>query len=202
MSDKINRIFCVGRNYYSHIKEMNNKIPSKPLIFLKQKNSISFSRDIFYPDVSKEFSYEAELVLKLGEIKKTPLESINEFALGLDLTLRDVQRKCIEKGHPWEKSKAFDKSAPIGKFYSMNSLDYLNDLEFVFKINNDIRQIGIFSNMIFSLERIISEISLYWKLEEGDLIFTGTPEGVGTLNRGDILELSSNKTGAFVWNVV
>jgi 2-keto-4-pentenoate hydratase/2-oxohepta-3-ene-1,7-dioic acid hydratase in catechol pathway len=78
----------------------------------------------------------------------------------------------------------------------------LIDLEFVFKINNDIRQIGIFSNMIFSLERIISEISLYWKLEEGDLIFTGTPEGVGTLNRGDILELSSNKTGAFVWNVV
>jgi 2-keto-4-pentenoate hydratase/2-oxohepta-3-ene-1,7-dioic acid hydratase in catechol pathway len=202
MNDKISRIFCVGRNYYSHIKEMNNEIPSKPLIFLKQKNSISFSHDIVYPDVSKEFNYEAELVLKFGEIKKTPLESINEFTLGLDLTLRDVQRECIEKGHPWEKSKAFDKSAPIGKFYSMKSPDYLNDLEFVFKINNDIRQIGIFSKMIFSLERIISEISLYWKPEEGDLIFTGTPEGVGTLNRGDILELSSNKTDSFVWNVV
>lgn len=202
MINKYNRIFCVGRNYYSHIKEMNNDIPKKPIIFLKQKNSISLSNKIYYPKNTKEFSYESELVLKMGNIKENLVKSIESFSLGLDLTLRDVQRECIEKGLPWEKSKAFDNSAPIGEFYNINSTGDLKDLVFILKINNDTKQIGKTENMIFSFEEILSDISIYWKLEKDDLIFTGTPEGIGTLKRGDMLELSSNKTDKITWYVI
>jgi len=202
MPYKYNRIFCVGRNYFSHIKEMNNKIPKKPIIFLKQRNSISFSNEIYYPKNTKEFSYESELVLKMGEIKENLINSIDSFSLGLDLTLRDIQRESIERGLPWEKSKAFDESAPLGEFYSINSINDLKDLVFTLKINNEIKQIGKTENMIFSFEKILSEISIYWKLEKDDLIFTGTPEGIGNLNKGDILELSSNKTNKITWRVI
>lgn len=202
MEYKYNRIFCVGRNYFSHIKEMNNEIPTKPIIFLKQRNSISFSNKIYYPKSTKEFSYESELVLKMGEIKENLANSIDSFSLGLDLTLRDVQRESIENGLPWEKSKAFDKSAPLGEFYSINSINDLKNLVFSLKINNEIKQIGKTENMIFSFEEILSEISIYWKLEKDDLIFTGTPEGIGNLNKGDILELSSNKTNKITWRVI
>ena len=197
-----NRIFCVGRNYFSHIKEMNNEIPKKPIIFLKQKNSISLSNKIYYPDNTKEFSYESELVLKMGDIKDKLINSVESFTLGLDLTLRDIQRDSIERGLPWEKSKAFDCSAPLGNFYNIKTSKDLNGLTFTLKINNVIKQIGKVENMIFSFEEILSEISIYWKLEKGDLIFTGTPEGIGTLKKGDILDLFSNKTKKITWQVI
>lgn len=202
-----NRIFCVGRNYVNHTKELNNQIPQTPVIFMKPGTClVSSERTTIERTVKAEIHYEAELVLLIGKkgyFKESDNidDTISGFTLGLDLTLRQVQRQLTEKGLPWEKSKSFDHSSPIGKIIPINSCDEIRKLEFACYVNNEKRQHGQVSNMIFSFEAILKEISRYWKLIPGDLIYTGTPEGVGVLKSGDIIRIQSEQTGPFEWKM-
>jgi 2-keto-4-pentenoate hydratase/2-oxohepta-3-ene-1,7-dioic acid hydratase in catechol pathway len=197
----------VGRNYINHAKELNNQIPKSPVIFMKPATClVSSETKTIQRIVNEEIHYETELVLVVGrEGYYTESDNIDNtimgYSLGLDLTLRQVQRQLTEKGLPWEKSKSFDHSSPIGKIIPINSCDEIRKLEFACYVNNEKRQHGQVSNMIFSFEAILKEISRYWKLIPGDLIYTGTPEGVGVLKSGDIIRIQSEQTGPFEWKM-
>ena len=156
--------------------------------------------------VQAQIHYETELVLLIGKegyFKETDNidNIISGFTLGLDLTLRQVQHELKKKGLPWEKAKSFDQSSPIGNIIPINSCDEIRNFEFDCYVNNEKRQHGQVSNMIFSFEKILKEISRYWKLIPGDLIYTGTPEGVGVLNPGDTIRIQSKQTGPFEWKM-
>lgn len=195
------KIICIGRNYIEHAKELNNPVPESPVFFLKPDTSlVKNNNPVYYPEFTNELHYEAEIVLKISKKGKYISELFahkyyNSITLGIDFTARDLQRKCKEKSLPWEISKAFDNSAPIGMFIDVNNIKSPEAINFTLKINDCTVQKGNTTNMIFSPAKIISYISQFITLKEGDLIFTGTPAGVGTVNIGDRLTGSiENKT--------
>ncbi|MFC1476474.1 fumarylacetoacetate hydrolase family protein [Fibrobacterota bacterium] len=204
----VERIFCVGRNYAEHAKELGSAVPEKPVIFMKPASCIvEPGESIHYPRNGKNLHYEAELVLQIGKTGIATSENeaalfINAFTLGLDLTLRDVQNELKDKGLPWEMSKCFEQSAPLGDFVSHDKSINLNDLTFECKVNGDIKQQGDTKEMIFNVERLLVEISKVWVFKPGDIVFTGTPQGVGPLQIRDTIEVSSELTGSFSWSII
>ncbi len=188
------KIICVGRNYAAHAAELNNPIESDPVIFMKPDTALMQARQpFFYPSFSEDIHYETELVVKINKVGKNIAEKFahryyDEVSLGIDFTARDLQTKLKNKGLPWELAKAFDGSAPVGDFISKSGLAPINDLHFSLLINGEIRQKGHTALMLFSVDKIISFVSSYFTLKKGDLIFTGTPEGVGPIQKEDLLE--------------
>lgn len=188
------KIIAIGRNYAEHAKELNNPIPTSPVIFLKPDTAILKDNKPFYlPDFSDDVHFELEVVLKICKEGKHIAEKFagnyyDEIGLGIDFTARDIQTKHKEKGLPWELAKAFDNAAPISQFISKSEFNDIYNMGFELKINGQSRQNGNTKNIIFSFEKLISFVSKYITLKKGDLIFTGTPEGVGKINRGDKLE--------------
>lgn len=187
------KIICIGRNYVAHVKELGNEIPKEPVLFMKPDSAIFRQRDAFYiPDWTNEVHYEAEIVIKINRLGKNIEEKFapkyySQFTLGIDFTARDVQKKLKAQGLPWEKSKAFDQSAVLGEYLNVN--DYsLDNLNFELKINGRVVQSGNTKSMIYTIPQIINHCSEFFTLKIGDLIFTGTPEGVGKVNAGDELE--------------
>lgn len=187
------KIICIGRNYVDHAKELGNAIPKEPLFFLKPDSAILPKRNPFYiPNFSNEIHYEVELIIKICKLgknidKKFASTYFNEIGLGIDFTARDIQENCKEKGHPWEKAKAFDQSAVISsKFYNKNELDEQN-INFSLTKNGEIVQQGNSSQMLFDFDSIIAHVSKFMTLKIGDLIFTGTPAGVGKVAIDDVL---------------
>jgi len=187
------KIICIGRNYRDHINELNNKITKEPLFFLKPDTSIQpKGHPFFIPDFSNNIHYEVELVIKISKNGKNIDEQFShkyyeEIGLGIDFTARDIQQECKELGHPWEKAKGFDGSAQIShKFINKNELD-LNNINFKLEKNQKIVQNGNSKDMIYSFDYIISYVSKFYTLRAGDLIYTGTPAGVGKVEIGDKL---------------
>ena len=193
------KIICIGKNYVNHAKEMGSEIPKEPLFFLKPDSAILPKKHPFFiPDFSKEIHYELELLIKIKKLgkhigKKFASSYYSEIGLGIDFTARDLQNECKINGHPWEKAKAFDHSAVIGSaFYSINNL---NEIHFELKKNGNLVQQGNANDMVFNFDDIINHVSKFMTLKIGDIIFTGTPEGVGPVKIGDYLEgfLNGNK---------
>jgi len=188
------KIIAIGRNYAAHAAELNNAIPTKPIIFLKPDTAVLKDNKPFYiPDFSNDVHYELEVVLKICKEGKHIAEKFasnyyEEIGLGIDFTARDIQAEHKEKGLPWELAKAFDNSAVISNFLPKNDYKNMYDLRFELKKNGESKQNGHTANLLFSFEKIISFVSAYITLKKGDLIFTGTPEGVGKVNTGDRLE--------------
>lgn len=188
------KIIAIGRNYSAHAKELNNEVPTKPIIFLKPDTAILKDNKPFYlPDFSSDIHYELEVVLKICKEGKHIAEKFatnyyNEIGLGIDFTARDIQAEHKAKGLPWELAKAFDHSAVISNFLPKTDFANLNDLHFELQINKETRQKGHTANLLFSFNYIIAFVSQYITLKKGDLIFTGTPEGVGQVKQGDQLE--------------
>ncbi len=187
------KIIAIGRNYAAHAKELNNAIPENPVIFLKPDTAVLKDNKPFYiPDFSANIHYELEIVLKICKEGKHIAEKFapnyyDEIGLGIDFTARDIQNNLKEKGLPWELAKAFDHSAAISNFLPKTSFKNLNNLQFELQLNNKSRQNGNTKDLLFSFEKIIAFVSQYITLKKGDLIFTGTPEGVGQVNAGDKL---------------
>lgn len=188
------KIIAIGRNYAEHAKELNNPVPTTPVIFLKPDTAVLKDNKPFYhPDFSDDVHYELEVVLKVCKEGKHISEKFasnyyDEIGLGIDFTARDIQSKHKEKGLPWELAKAFDNSAPISIFLPKTDFENLYDLNFELQLNGETKQKGNTKDLLFSFEKIISFVSRYITLKKGDLIFTGTPEGVGKVSRGDKLE--------------
>lgn len=182
-------------NYLQHIKELNLKEPQQPIFFFKPESSlVSKNTPFYYPDFSKKVHYECELVVKINRLGKSISEKYaknyySEIALGLDMTCRDIQEKEIKDSLPWSLSKAFDYSAPIGEFINLNQLGAgVQNLNFKLLKNKSVVQQANTSDMLFSVDKIISYLSQFMTLKIGDLIFTGTPSGIGELTIGDHLE--------------
>lgn len=199
------KIICIGRNYAEHAKEMKAELPKEPVFFLKPDTALLKEEDFYLPDFTSDLHHEIELVLKVCKAGKHIEEQFankyyDEIGLGIDFTARDIQAKCKEKGLPWEKAKAFDNSAPIGKFVKKELL-LKGDIQFDLKVNGQVRQSGTSADMIFSFDKIISYVSKYISLRVGDLIFTGTPEGVGQVLSGDKLEGSINGENFLTLNI-
>ena len=190
------KIICIGRNYAEHAKEMKAETPTEPVFFMKPETALLKDEVFYFPEHTKDLHHEIELVVKICKAGKHIEEEFahkyyEEIGLGIDFTARDVQAKCKEKGLPWEKAKAFDNSAPIGKFIHRSKLN-LNDINFEIKVNGQTKQKGNSSQMIFSIDKIISYVSKFVSLKVGDLIYTGTPEGVGPVHIGDKIEGALN----------
>lgn len=188
------KIICIGRNYAEHAKELNNAIPTEPVFFMKPDTALlKDGEPFYYPEFTKDLHHEIEIVIKINKVGKHIAEQFahkyyEEIGLGIDFTARDLQAKAKEKGLPWEKAKAFDGSAPIGKFINKSQLGNLGDIDFELKINGQSRQRGNTKDLLFSFDQIISYVSQFVTLKVGDLIYTGTPEGVGAVNIGDKLQ--------------
>ncbi len=187
------KIIAIGRNYAEHAKELGNLIPDKTVFFMKPetallKNNLPF----YYPNFSKEIHYETEIVIQICKIGKNISEEFahryyDKIGIGFDFTARDLQRECKEKGLPWEPAKAFDGSAAISKMIDIKEIKDINRLEFSLKLNDKIVQTGNTKDMIFSFDKIIAYVSQFISLKIGDLIYTGTPAGVGEVKIGDKL---------------
>lgn len=188
------KILCIGRNYRDHIKELNSPMPQAPVFFLKPDTSLLIrNRPFYYPGFSKEIHYEAELVLKISRTGKNIQPEFaggyyEEIGIGIDFTARDLQENCKQKGLPWTVAKGFDQAAPIGKFLPKHQFPDLNNIRFHLDLNGKTVQQGSSGEMMFPFDRIISHISGFITLRSGDLIFTGTPSGVGPVKTGDLLE--------------
>jgi len=189
----VGKIVCVGRNYTEHAKELGNVVPEKPIVFLKPNSSLIFSGDkIVYPSFSNDMHHEVELVLLINEtIKDGNLSeaenAIAGYGVGLDMTLRDVQNKLKEQGHPWTIAKGFDTSAVVSDFISKKDYALTLEEQISLSVNNEIKQNDKLNKMIFSPAEIVEYLSSLMTLDKGDLIFTGTPKGVGKVNKGDKL---------------
>jgi len=188
------KIICIGRNYADHAKELNNAIPSEPVVFIKPDTALLKEGKPFYvPDFTNDVHHELELVVKINKVGKYIDEQFahkyyDEIGLGIDFTARDIQKACKEKGLPWEKAKAFDNSAPIGSFISKTNLGDLNAIDLELKKNGEQVQAGNTSQMLFTIDQLIAYVSQYFTLRVGDLLFTGTPAGVGPVKPGDHLQ--------------
>ena len=189
------KIICIGRNYLAHVKELDNDLPTEPLFFMKPETALLLEGEPFpYPDFSKEIHYETELVLRICKTgkridEKWASDYYDAISVGIDFTARDLQRECKAKGHPWEKAKAFDGSAPVGKFKKISELKNSEDIAFGMKLNGKWVQQGHSRDMIFNFDRLVSHVSRFVTLEAGDYLFTGTPQGVGEVHVGDTMEL-------------
>lgn len=200
------RIFCIGRNYAAHAAELGNEIPSEPVVFIKPLTClVEEGQDVIFPCHGEDLHHEAELVIEIGRdcrnVKEEEVPNlISRIGIGLDLTLRDVQSKLKEKGLPWEKAKAFDCSSPLGKMVEYKGED-LSDLHIACRVNEEERQNGSTSLMLFSIGNIVSYLSSIWQLGKGDLVYTGTPKGVGPLEKGDTIEVFSRDIGSSSWTI-
>ena len=187
------KIICIGRNYADHAKEMNSPVPIEPIFFMKPDTAIHRETNYYLPDFTKDLQYEIEIVVKINKVGKNIAPEFasnyySEIGIGIDFTARDIQKLCKEQGLPWEKAKAFDNSAVISNtFLDKSKLD-LNNINFSLSINDKVVQSGNTSQMIFDFNHLIAHISKYITLKVGDLIYTGTPEGVGPIKIGDKLE--------------
>jgi 2-keto-4-pentenoate hydratase/2-oxohepta-3-ene-1,7-dioic acid hydratase in catechol pathway len=195
----VQNIYCIGRNYAEHAAELNNPLPDEPVIFLKSIASLRSLDEAGKIAFSEEtFHHEAELVLYVGKTiedeKDCNWSAVSHLALGLDLTRRDVQNEMKQKGLPWTRAKSFLGSAVVSAFINKDALDYKANIEFELKINGDLRQSGQTNMMLFNIEAMLSALVKLHPLEKGDLIFTGTPKGVGPVRRGDKIELSFKGT--------
>jgi acylpyruvate hydrolase len=188
------KIICIGRNYADHAKELHNEVPSDPVIFMKSKNALLIpDKPLYYPEFTDDLHYECELVVKINKNGKYIQEKFarkyyNEVSVGLDFTARDLQQKQKEKGLPWEIAKAFDASAAVGRFVTLPEDKKIQDLHFQLRLNDRVVQEGHTAQMIFGVNRIVEYVSQFFTLNIGDLIFTGTPAGVGPVNVYDRLE--------------
>lgn len=187
------KIICIGLNYRKHAIEMGSCLPVEPLVFLKPDSSIlKNNKPFFLPDFSENIQYEVEVVIKISKLGKGISATFapryyNEVTVGIDITARDLQSRQKTAGKPWEISKGFDGSAPIGSFIPVTSVKNMRDLDFRLEINDKIVQQSNTSDMIFGFNEIIEYVSKFFTLKTGDLIFTGTPSGVGRLKRNDNL---------------
>jgi len=201
------KIICIGRNYAEHVKELNNNRPDSPVIFLKPDTSIILKNQPFcIPDFSSEINYEVEIILKICKLgkhieNKYAHKYFNQIGLGIDFTARDTQNELKSNGLPWEKAKAFDGSALVGSWFDKTKFQDLRNLNFSLNKNGKSVQIGNTSQMMWNFDELISEISKYFTLKIGDIIFTGTPSGVGKVNKGDNLEGFIEGKSSFVINV-
>jgi len=188
------KLICIGRNYTKHIEELNSEKPSDPVIFLKPDSAILAKNHPFViPDFSENIHYEVEVIVKINRVgkhidKKFSHKYYDEIGLGIDFTARDLQNKLKDKGLPWEKCKAFDGSALIGKWLPKSKFKDVNNIPFSLFKNDEIVQNGNTSNMLWKIDEIIEYVSKYFTLKIGDIIFTGTPEGVGKVFANDRLK--------------
>lgn len=188
------KIICIGRNYVKHIEELQNERPDEPVVFLKPDSSILLKQHPFViPEFSDDVHHEVEVLVKINKVgkyidTKFAHNYYDEIGLGIDFTARDLQAKLKEKGLPWEKSKAFDGSAVIGEFYPKNEFSSLESINFELVNNGNVVQKGNSSHMIWKIDELISHVSQFFTLKKGDIIFTGTPEGVSAVKPNDILE--------------
>ena len=185
------KIICIGRNYSEHVKELGNETPEKPVIFMKPDSAILKGNDFYIPEFSNEIHYELEVVLKISQggkflQKENAEKHFDEIGLGIDFTARDLQSQLKSKGLPWELAKGFDGSAAVSDFFPKKNFDVKN-LQFTLQKNAAKVQDGNTNNMIFGFPEIISFVSQYFTLKKGDLIFTGTPKGVGKVEENDHL---------------
>jgi 2-keto-4-pentenoate hydratase/2-oxohepta-3-ene-1,7-dioic acid hydratase in catechol pathway len=187
------KIICVGLNYRKHAAEMGRPLPPEPMIFLKPDSALlKKNKPFFIPDFSKNLQFEAEVVLRISKLGKGIAAKYADryydaLTVGIDFTARDLQHKFSQAGHPWELSKTFDGSAPLGTFIPSERFPDHSDVSFSLEINGEMRQEGNTSDMIFGFADIIEYVSKFYTLKTGDLIFTGTPSGVGPVKKGDNL---------------
>ena len=187
------KIICIGLNYRKHALELGWPLPEEPVVFMKPDSALlKNNKPFFLPDFSENIHYEVEVVLKISKLGKGIAAKFapryfDEITLGIDITARDLQTRLKNSGMPWEMSKCFDGAAPIGRFVSVAKIRDLYDLDFRLEINDKVVQKGNTSDMIFGCNEIVEYVSKYFTLKTGDLIFTGTPPGVGQLNRNDNL---------------
>lgn len=191
------KIICIGRNYADHAKEMNAALPTEPIYFLKPDTALLKEGDFYYPNFTTDLHFECELVVKIDKVGKHidprfAHKYYSQFTLGIDFTARDLQQKCKEKGLPWEPAKGFDHSAPISAEWLAISDYNLQELEFKFYQNEELRQIGRPKDFIFQIDELIAYVSRFITLKTGDLLFTGTPAGVGPVQIGDELRAEIN----------
>ena len=201
------KLICIGRNYADHARELGNQVPAEPVVFLKPQSAILSHKHPFYiPEWTQDVHHEIELVVKINRLGKTISEShasryYDEVGLGIDFTARDIQTQLKAKGHPWERAKAFDGSAVVGQFMKLMDLGKeVQDLQFQLTNRDQVVQEGHTKDMLFSVDRLISEVSKFMTLKVGDLLFTGTPAGVaavrpqdrlvGTLEGNDLLAVN------------
>lgn len=188
------KIICIGRNYADHVKELNNPLPDDLVFFMKPDTALLQKRlPFFYPDFSKDVHHEVEVVIRINKHGKHIEERFahkyfDSVGIGIDFTARDVQKKCKEKGLPWEKAKAFDQSAPASEMKPISEVGDINNLNFHLDINGKTVQKGNTRDMIYSCTQIVAEVSKYVMLKKGDLIFTGTPAGVGPVKIDDRIQ--------------
>jgi len=202
------RIFCIGKNYDEHVKELGSITPEEPVVFMKPVcNIVAPGENLSMPRHGSLLHHEVEVVLLIGRggqdiTEADALSYIAGITLGLDLTLRDIQGRLKKTGLPWELSKAFEQSAPLGYFktYDPNSID-LENLSFTCSVNGNLRQQGNTRDMLFPVRNLIHRLSGWWTLMPGDIIFTGTPSGVGPLKQGDQVSIESSVTGLFSWTI-
>ena len=188
------KIICIGRNYAKHIEELDSERPEEPVIFLKPDSAVlAKNQPFFIPSFSNDVHYEVEILVKINKVGKYIQEKFahkyyDEIGLGVDFTARDLQNKLKDKGLPWEKSKGFDGSALIGKFVPKESLGDLKDVEFTLLKNDSIVQDGNTNAMLWEIDELIAYVSQFFTLKKGDVLFTGTPAGVGKVSENDILQ--------------
>jgi acylpyruvate hydrolase len=189
------KIICIGRNYAAHAAELNNNIPTTPVMFMKPQTALlKNDNDFYYPSFTEDIHYECEVVLRVSKSGKHiepqfAYKYIDAYTLGIDFTARDIQDQQKQAGLPWEIAKAFDNSAVIGNVWKeLNKENFNTPIQFVFKQNEEVMQQGNTSDMLFDFSKIISVASSYFTLQQGDLIFTGTPQGVGAIGIGDKLQ--------------
>lgn len=202
------RIFCIGRNYAEHIKELQNAVPAKPIFFLKPWTSlVRPGEPIPFPKHGSQLHHEVEVVVRVGRDGRPDSAGaarafVDGITLGLDLTLRDVQDEQKKKGLPWEVAKAFDGSAPLGTLRPCSPTLDLGNLTFGCAVNGQSRQQGNTNQMLLDIPGQLLALAQIWQLRAGDLLYTGTPSGVGPLRPGDTIEISSEQLGTFSWPVV
>ena len=188
------KIFCIGRNYADHVKELKNELPTEPLIFMKPPTALLLDgKAFYYPDFTQDLHHEIEIVLRISKAGKHiepqfAHKYFDALALGIDFTARDLQEKLKNKGNPWEIAKGFDGSAVLGKFLPLSEFEDLQNIDFQLTKNKITVQHGNTSDLIFHFDVLISHISKYFTLQQGDVIYTGTPAGVGAVQIGDRLE--------------
>ncbi|OGU57327.1 MAG: 2-oxopent-4-enoate hydratase [Ignavibacteria bacterium RBG_13_36_8] len=204
----VGKIVCVGRNYTAHAKELGNEVPEFPIIFMKPATTlITTGEEIIHPDYSNDMHHEVELVLLIGNTvknvdDKAAEDAIAGYAVGLDMTLRDLQNELKKKGHPWELAKSFDTCAVASEFISKKEYSLMGDEKIMLSINGQLKQNSTLNYMIFSPVEIVKYISSKITLHKGDLIYTGTPEGVGKVNRGDIISAEIENIGKLELKVI
>lgn len=197
------KIICIGRNYAKHIEELNNERPENPVVFIKPDSAVLPNGGDFYiPEFSNDVHYEVEVVVKIKKVgkhiqPKFAHKYYDEVGLGIDFTARDIQQQCKEKGLPWEKAKGFDGAAVVGRFFDKAELGDLESLDFQLYKNDHCVQDGNTRNMLWKIDDLIAYVSTFFTLKKGDLIYTGTPAGVGPVTSGDYLRGTIKDKEAF-----